>query len=60
MPGRAVLPFRTHIMEWASMERVEYKSAPSPWLREILYGAAASVISNLVWEALAVAARHLI
>ncbi|MFF7232277.1 MULTISPECIES: DUF6408 family protein [Streptomyces] len=42
------------------MEPVEYKPARRPWIREILAGAAASVISNLVWEALAVAARHLI
>ncbi|GGU41104.1 hypothetical protein GCM10010211_00070 [Streptomyces albospinus] len=60
MPGRAVLPFQTHTMEWAFMEPVEYKPARRPWIREILAGAAASVISNLVWEALAVAARHLI
>ncbi|MER7984317.1 DUF6408 family protein [Streptomyces noursei] len=47
-------------MEWAFMEPVEYKPARRPWIREILAGVAASVISNLVWEALAVAARHLI
>ncbi|MGY5121051.1 DUF6408 family protein [Streptomyces sp. 900105755] len=57
--GRS-LPFRTHNLEWPLMEPVEYKPARRPWIREILAGAAASLISNLVWEALAVAARHLI
>ncbi|WP_244181436.1 DUF6408 family protein [Streptomyces curacoi] len=42
------------------MESVEYKPARRPWIREILAGAAAGLISNLVLEALAVAARHLI
>ncbi|MER5575674.1 hypothetical protein SAMN06272771_2252 [Streptomyces sp. Ag82_O1-12] len=42
------------------MEPVEYKPARRPWIREILVGAVASVISNLVWEALSAAARHLI
>ncbi|MFC8085148.1 DUF6408 family protein [Streptomyces sp. NPDC057340] len=46
-------------MEWAFMEPVEYKPARRPWIREILAGVAASVISNFVWEALAAAARHL-
>ena len=42
------------------MEPVEYKPARRLWIREILVGAAVSVISSLVWEALTVAARHLI
>ncbi|MEU9217486.1 hypothetical protein RKD37_003660 [Streptomyces ambofaciens] len=41
------------------MEPIEYKPARRPWIREILVGVAASVVSNLVWETLAVAARHL-
>jgi hypothetical protein len=42
------------------MEPVEYKPARRPWIREILADAAAIVISTLVLEALAVAARHLV
>ncbi|MEU1119269.1 MULTISPECIES: DUF6408 family protein [unclassified Streptomyces] len=42
------------------MEPGEYNPARRPWIREILIGVVVSVISNLVWEALAAAARHLI
>jgi hypothetical protein len=42
------------------MEPVECKPVRRPWIREILAGVAASVISNLVLEGLAAAARHLI
>ncbi|MDG4856800.1 hypothetical protein P8605_01230 [Streptomyces sp. T-3] len=42
------------------MEPVEYKPARRPWIREILVGAAAGVVSNLVLEVLAAAAHLLV
>ncbi|MEU2730317.1 DUF6408 family protein [Streptomyces griseoviridis] len=42
------------------MEPVEYKPARRSWIREILVGAAAGVVSNLVLEALAAAAHLLV
>ena len=57
--GRS-LPFRTHVEEWSRMNPVEYKPARRPWIREIMVGAAAGVISNLVLAMLAAAARLLV
>lgn len=42
------------------MNPVEYKPARRPWIREIMVGAAAGVISNLVLAMLAAAARLLV
>ncbi|WP_461063687.1 DUF6408 family protein [Streptomyces pseudoechinosporeus] len=42
------------------MNPVEYQPARRPWIREILVGAAAGVLSNLVLAGLAAAARLLI
>ncbi|MFS8201191.1 DUF6408 family protein [Streptomyces sp. CWNU-52B] len=42
------------------MNPVECTPARRPWIREILVGAAAGIISNLVLECLAAAARLLI
>jgi flagellar biosynthesis protein FliR len=42
------------------MEPFECEPARRPWIREILVGVAAGVVSNLVLETLAAAARHLI
>ena len=42
------------------MEPVEYEPARRPWIREILVGAAAGVVSNRVLEALAAAAHLLV
>jgi hypothetical protein len=41
------------------MNPVEYKPARRTWLREILVGAAAGIVSNLVLEVLAAVARLL-
>jgi len=42
------------------MNAVEYKPARRTWIREILVGAAAGVISNLVLAGLAAAAHLLV
>lgn len=42
------------------MDPVECTPARRPWIREILTGAAATVISSLVLEGLAAAARLLV
>ncbi|MDX2701567.1 hypothetical protein PV350_01725 [Streptomyces sp. PA03-6a] len=39
---------------------VEYKPARRTWIREVLVGAAAGVVSNLVLAALTAAARLLV
>ncbi|MFE2881367.1 DUF6408 family protein [Streptomyces graminifolii] len=41
------------------MNPLEYKPARRPWVREVLVGAAAGVVSNLVLATLA-AAAHLL
>ncbi|MFJ5838031.1 DUF6408 family protein [Streptomyces shenzhenensis] len=41
------------------MNPVQCKTARRPWIREILVGAAAGVLSNLVLATLAAAARLL-
>lgn len=42
------------------MNPVEYKPARRCWIREVLVGVAAGVVSNLVLEGLAAAARLLV
>ncbi|MER5224952.1 DUF6408 family protein [Streptomyces flaveus] len=42
------------------MNPVEYQPARRPWIREILVGAAAGVLSNLVLAGLAAAVRLLV
>ena len=60
MPGRAVPPFRARVRGVVLLNPVEYKPARRVWIREVLIGAAAGIVSNLVLEALAAAARLLI
>ncbi|MEO3756208.1 DUF6408 family protein [Streptomyces sp. B6B3] len=42
------------------MNPVEYKPARRSWIREVLIGATAGVVSNLLLAVLAVAARLLV
>lgn len=48
-----------HAEEWSCMNSAEYKPARRGWIREVLVGTVAGIVSGLVLEALAAAAHRL-